>query len=82
MGHSEADLFDGLGAGAGVICVCPKVIQHVSEELKRQADIDKATRKAREEKQLARGVQDLVQHPLVETPGLDPARGRGRGKKV
>ena len=77
MAGDEADLFDGVGRLDGVVCVAPELITWISAELKRTADIDKAARKAREEKALARGSADLVAPPLlVDLPKAPNGPGR------
>ena len=80
MGADEADLFDGLAKADTGACVCPKVVEWISAELKKTADIDKAARKAREERALARGVMNLEQPVLVLTPEDSKAAKKG-GKK-
>ncbi len=83
MGGEEADLFDGVGRLDSVVCVCPKLVDWISAELKKTADIDKAARKAREEKALARGSVQLEQPALLVNlpPATTDPKGEGKGKK-
>ena len=84
MAGEEADLFDGVSLGAGGACVCPKLLEHISSELGKTAAIDKAARKAREEKAFARtGAVDIPTAPLVplDTKGKKGDKtGKGGGK--
>ncbi len=78
MGGEEADLFDGLKKSAGGACVAPALSSYIADELAKKAAVDKAARKAREEKALVRaGVQDLPTSPLVP-----PEHDKGAGKEV
>ena len=49
----EFDLFEGAGKVAATLMVAPQLIAYISEETKKEADITKASRKAREEKLMA-----------------------------
>ena len=64
MSSEEADLFDGVGKLDSVVCCAPALVKWIAEELRVTAEIDKAARKAREEKALARGTTDLQAPPL------------------
>ncbi|MDP7304787.1 MAG: hypothetical protein QGG09_16900, partial [Pirellulaceae bacterium] len=59
--------------------VVPKDV--ISGELEKTAKIDKAARKAREEKALARGSADLSSPPLLATGSDDTPKGPGKGNK-
>ena len=80
MAGEEADLFDGISASGGVVCVDPSLVKWISQELERTAQIDKAARKAREEKNLLRGVYDLHQPPQPE-PLADGNGADGKGRQ-
>ena len=81
MTSDESDLFDGVGRLDSVVCVCPRLIEWISAELKKTADIDKHARKAREEKALAKGLHDLSAPPLnVDLPKTPAPKPKGPGK--
>ena len=50
----EFDLFEGAGKVASTLLAAPQLISYISEETKKEVDITKASRKAREEKLMAR----------------------------
>ena len=50
----EFDLFEGAGKVQATLLVAPQLIAYISEETKKEADITKASRKAREERLMAR----------------------------
>ena len=89
----ELDLFEGAGRVASTLMVCPALIRYISEESKKEADITKASRKAREERLMARTglsatdvtkvIADEAAKGDGETEGAGGARRRGarRGKK-
>lgn len=66
--QDEVDLFEGTSHVGSTVCCCPDLVEHVSRELEREAQIQKNARKAREEKQLARA-----------PPASDRHKGGGRG---
>ena len=75
MQGEEAILFDGFSKVDGTARICQQLVQWISEELKRKAEIDKAARNAREERVLARGAEHLSQAP----PNVDlPSEGDKR----
>ena len=79
MGPEEADLFDGVGRIHSVVCVAPPLVEWISAELRKTAEIDKAARKAREEKAHILGAVHLEQPALnVQLPH---AKGKDKGKK-
>ena len=81
MTSDESDLFDGVGRLDSVVCACPRLIEWISAELKKTADIDKHARKAREEKALAKGLHDLSAPPLnVDLPKTPAPKPKGPGK--
>ena len=69
---SQADLFEGAGKLAKTVCCCPELIEHVSKELEKEAQIQKQARKAREEKTLLRNP------PSVHSK--DGGKGGGKNK--
>ena len=85
MSGGEADLFDGIGAADNSVCVAPKLVEWIAAELQKTAAIDKAARKAREERSLAKTTVSLEQPPLLANlpPTADKAdkAGKGGGKK-
>ncbi len=81
MQGEEAALFDGEGKTDTSVCVCPQLVEWISGELEKTAKIDKAARKAREEKALARGSADLSSPPLLATGHDDTPKGPGKGNK-
>ncbi len=81
MQGEEAALFDGVGKTDTSVCVCPQRVEWISGELEKTAKIDKAARKAREEKALARGSADLSSPPLLATGHDDTPKGPGKGNK-
>ena len=85
MSGGEADLFDGIGAADNSVCVAPKLVEWIAAELQKTAAIDKAARKAREERSLAKTTVSLEQPPLLAN--LPPTaakadKGKGGGKKT
>ena len=82
MGSNEADLFDGIGRLDSVVCVSPQLVSWISQELQKTADIDKAARKAREERALNNAAVHLPSPPLLDAPAPDDPAGTGKkGKK-
>ena len=64
----EFDLFEGAGKVAATLMVAPQLIAYISEETKKEADITKASRKAREEKLMARtGMSAMDVSKIVAT---------------
>ena len=69
----ENDVFDGSSHVGATVCCAPSLVEHVSKELEREAQIQKQARKAREERNLAR-------NPVPPTPDNDKSGGGGKKK--
>ena len=81
MQSEEADLFDGVFKVDGTACICPQLVHWISEELKRTADIDKAARKACEERVLVSGAEHLTQPPLNVQSTNEVAKEVGKAQR-
>ena len=78
----EFDLFEGGDKVNKTLCVCPLLISYVADESKKEADVSKAARKAREEKFMAAtgmNINEIVSRELVRG---DPASGGGAAEGV
>ena len=74
----EAGLFEGLSKVDGTACICPQLVHWISVELMRTAEIDKAARKVREARVMARGAEHLSKPPLsVDLPNECGKRQKG-----
>ena len=81
LGAEEADLFVGVGRLDGVVCVAPHLVEWISRELAKTAEIDKQARKAREEKALLRGLEyNLPSPPVPEPAKKGDKKGKGDNK--
>ena len=74
LSFDEADLFDGSGHVGSTVCCAPSLVEHVSKELEKEAQIQKQARKAREERALTRNPH----HPSGSSEG--PPTGGGKKK--
>ena len=54
MEMEGGEVFMGMTGEEGILMISPQLVAHVSKEMERQGSIDKASRKAREERQLRR----------------------------
>ena len=78
---SEMDLFEGSAKVNATLMVSPQLIKYIAEESKSEADVSKASRKAREERLLAQsGFQDAAALASAVTGGGGDNGGDDTGK--
>ena len=80
MTADEFDLFEGAGKTCVTLMVAPALIAYISEESRKEADIAKSARKAREERMMSRsGVSAQTIGQIVAGAGAAADGGQASG---